>query len=99
MDREKPPYIPPMTGAEALDMFGDRSLLTLEEQRDRLGHNVDQMQHELVALREDPEADWEVVSKLETDLDAMRDTLARTNKEIRTLGHKLGDKRGPRTLH
>jgi len=88
-----------MTGEEALAMFGDRSLLTLEEQRDRLGLLTNEMAQELAALREDPEADWEVVSRLESDLDEVRETLSRTNKEIRKLGQDFGKKRGPLTLH
>lgn len=98
-EREKQPYAQPMSGAEALAMFGDRSLLILEEQRDRLGKRTNEMERELALLREDPEADWEVISKLESDLDVTRDTLSRTNKEIRKLGQDFGTKRGPRTLH
>lgn len=88
-----------MTGEEALAMFGDRSLLTLEEQRDRLGARTNEMEKELAALREDPETDWEVVSTLKRDLEITRETLSGTNKEIRKLGQDFGTKRGPRTLH
>lgn len=88
-----------MNGRDVLTMFGDRSLLTLEEQRDRLGAHTHEMERELAALREDPEADWKVVSKLENDLDQTRDTLRKTNQEIRKLAQDFGKKRGLPTLH
>jgi hypothetical protein len=99
MEREKLPYVPPMTGVEALAMFGDRQLLTLEEQREYLGKQIDERTKELVVAQADPEAGWEDVHKMEIDLTAAREALKETNRIIRKIAQDFGNKRGPLTLH
>lgn len=96
---EKPPYVPPMNGKEALAMFGDRRLLALEEQRDRLGRQVDAVSKQIAEAQADPEADWEAISVLESDLAVSQTMLQETNKLIRKAAQDFGTKRGPVTLH
>lgn len=99
MEREKPPYVPPMTGAEALAMFGDRRLLALEEQRETLGKQVDEGSKAIAAAQADPEADWDEIHKMEADLTVAREMLKETNRIIRKAAQDFGNKRGPVTLH
>lgn len=99
MEREKPPYVPPMNGKEVLSMFGDRRLLVLEEQRERLGTQVDTVSKQIAVAQKDSEADWEEIHKMELDLHAAQVMLSETNRLIRKAAQDFGLKRGPVTLH
>lgn len=98
MEREKQPYVSPMNGTEALAMFGDRRLLDLEEQRTFLGMRVDEASKEIATMQMDPEADWEEITKKESELEKTREKLKETNLLIRKAAQDFGTKRGPLTL-
>lgn len=99
MEREKQPYIPPMSGTEAFAMFGDRRLLTLEEQHKRLSDRLNDFSAQLAHMHEDPDVDLKEMELVESDLQATREMMREHDRLIRKVAQEFGNKRGPVTLH
>lgn len=99
MSEHEKGYMPPMTGAEAFAMFGDRRLLTLEEQLVRLQQQMKDLTDRIADAESDPDQDPEETEKMRLEWNAMHEMLKEHNKVIRKAQKEFGEKRGPVTLH
>ncbi len=97
-EREKQ-YIPPMSGQEVADMFGDRRLLILEEGHKRLSKRLEKLAQQIKASHEDPELNLEDLELLEAELFTTREFMREQDRVIRKAANEYGLKRGPVTLH
>lgn len=98
MEKEKP-YLPPMTGQEVFDMFGDRRLLTLEQQHKQLDVQMKELSAQLAVAHKHPEADWEEIKKMEAELQVVRELMREHDRLIRKAANDFAKLRGPVTLH
>ncbi|MEK7451953.1 MAG: hypothetical protein AAB664_01320 [Patescibacteria group bacterium] len=99
MSEHEKGYIPPMTGEEVFAMFGDRRLLTLEEQLGRLDEQMKNLSAKLLEDQSDPESDPDETERLHTELNVVREMLKEHQRIIRLSQKEFGKKRGPVTLH
>lgn len=98
-NREKAPYIPPMSGEEAFAMFGDRRLLILEEQHKTMSERLKALSQQLIDMGNDPDAESADVELVKADLQTTREMMREHDRVIRKAAQDFGNKRGPITLH
>lgn len=88
-----------MRGKEVADMFGDQSLMELEQQQKHVGDEIDQHARELAEMKLQGEDGEEAYVLLEQALVSAREQLKILNERIRKSGKSFGQKRGPLTTH
>ena len=88
-----------MSGEEAFAMFGDRRLLTLEEQLVRLQHQMKDLTNRIAEAESNPDQDPEETEKMRLEWNVVHEMMKEHNKIIRRSQKEFGEKRGPVTLH